>query len=183
MTILKRIIGRLKRFRERDILSFFAKSYFLSDLYYMCFSSQFSREHHSVINGKLQHLRDAKRKNESYSTLIRNVHRIEKGLIMRPRRDVFATNFIKETVDNFIGVAKKNEGLQQKQFKWFMNVLQKYFAVCKQHPVVDAQRTRFQKFCEGNRLQEDQIGELIPYHRDPSNKAKITFEEFYKLNY
>jgi nitroreductase len=59
--------------------------------------------------------------------LVRNVHMIEKGLTMRPRRDTFATGYIEETVDLWHRVT--SAGLIEAEEKtWANDVLVEYFA-------------------------------------------------------
>lgn len=71
---------------------------FLASIYYALFSCQFSREHKAVLAGKAAYQQSLKDIGETSVLLRRNIHRLEKGLIMQPRRDVFAENFIGETV-------------------------------------------------------------------------------------
>ncbi len=70
----------------------------LASLYYVV-SPAFQREHRAVLAGRLRHLTgQAGAAETGRFTLRRNIHRIEKGLIMRPRRDVFAAAYIGPTV-------------------------------------------------------------------------------------
>lgn len=60
--------------------------------------------------------------------LRRNVHRVEKGLTMRPARDRFATDYIRETVDAFHrGIASGTLVPAQPEFNWMYSVLASYF--------------------------------------------------------
>ena len=70
--------------------------------YFAWFNRAFRREQTAVLAGRLQyqhHLRHAKK---SSALLRRNIHRLEKGLIMRPRRAVFAEDYILETVRSYV---------------------------------------------------------------------------------
>ncbi|AEL26815.1 nitroreductase family protein [Cyclobacterium marinum] len=156
------------------------KSSILSSLYYVLFSSSFSRENQAVLAGKAKHIRETVKIKSNYFLLVRNTHRLEKGLLMRPRREVFATGFIKETVDSYIGIFEKQKEGNDLQSKWFTDVLSEFFKVCKSHPVIDAQRIRFLDF-RTNKMPLS-INASIPYCRDNSSFSKITYEDFYKLN-
>jgi len=62
--------------------------------------------------------------------LRRNVHRIEKGLTMRPVRNKFATGYIGETVDAFHrGVTSGLLAPHHPEFNWMYSVLSSYFEV------------------------------------------------------
>lgn len=78
--------------------------------------------------------------------LRRNVHRIEKGLTMRPARSQFATDYVAETVAAFDG-GVRSAALQphHPEFNWMYSVLSTYFGVttASGHPSIMAARTVF----------------------------------------
>ena len=76
-----------------------ARSGFASALYYAFFSSAFRRETQAVLQGRRRYQQDIESPEESCALLRRNIHRLEKGLLMRPRRAVFALDYIEETLD------------------------------------------------------------------------------------
>ena len=82
-------------------LKVFSINGFLASLYFWLFSRRFYGEHHAVLKGRLQYFEDLKASRRSSPQLRRNIHRLEKGLIMRPRRPVFGEAFIMETVQAF----------------------------------------------------------------------------------
>lgn len=62
--------------------------------------------------------------------LRRNVHRVEKGLTMRPVRTTFATAYIRQTVDAFHGgLTTGTLQTQHPEFNWMFSVLSSYFDV------------------------------------------------------
>ena len=99
----------------------------------------FVREARAVAVGKLRYREDNKREQSSYAILRRNTHRLEKGLIMRPRRSIFGLDFIEETVaayrrlhDHLARECEPNDEL-----RWAHDVLVEYFAVVDaNHPIV-----------------------------------------------
>ena len=104
MTVIKKFVLWLAHIKivkkiHLSLLSFAAKSGFLSDVWYV-FSGKFRREHKAVLLGRLLHKVSLNAQNSSGAvyTLRRNTHRIEKGLIMKPRRSSFALAFINQTV-------------------------------------------------------------------------------------
>ena len=73
----------------------------LGALYYATFSAEFRREQAAVLAGRAQYIRELSELRSTSALLRRNTHRLEKGLIMRPRRAVFGANYIVETVTIF----------------------------------------------------------------------------------
>jgi len=186
--MIRKIIKRLRRrkalFVNKALPRYFYKSNFWSSFYYFLLSPTFHREHKSVLAGKVKHVKDTEINKSNYFLLVRNTHRIEKGLLMRPRRDFFATEFIKETMDSYIGVLNSNAREITPQVKWFTDVLTEYFNVCKPHKIVDAERERFLNLSTSKNASASSCPEAlsIPYHRDSLSFANINYEEFYKLN-
>lgn len=140
-----------------------------ADIYY-CFTGGFRREHRGVLLGKLLHREDMRDKSDvgAQYTLRRNVHRIEKGLIMRPRRPVFAKDYIGETVNVFVELHQQDtEGIAP-LMRWATDVLTDYFAAVESDPIVDPFREAFFKSHSGDR-EVDACGDrLVPYQRDES---------------
>src|SRR5690606_34068116 len=134
---------KLRNFIQNRLPLWFVRTPLLSSLYYFIFSKKFRREHHAVLSGKVSHLKGSYSVNANLYTLIRNTHRIEKGLLMKPRRDVFASDFIAETVSCYEKVYSNDFCVKSSQEKWFTDVLTEYFSVTGSHPVLDTQRERF----------------------------------------
>ena len=156
----------------------FVNRSFFSTIYYLLFSNAFKREKLTVLNGKVKHIKEAKRSKASLYTLIRNTHRLEKGLLMRPRRDVFALDFIVETMDNFENLYKFEDCKSSSQIKWSHDVLNEYFKVTGSHVQLDKQRNRFNTITSTS---DSQIISSIPYKRSEENRPNLSFDEFYKL--
>ena len=108
-TIVKKVVpaGRIARLEsmlgavQRPILAVAVQARVLCSIYYTFLSRSFGREHRAVVYGRLMYMRELKAPRASRYMLRRNTHRLEKGLVMRPRRDVFAIDFIRETVKCF----------------------------------------------------------------------------------
>src|SRR5690606_11830299 len=88
----------VKRRSERAATTFFSRTRFLSMMYYGFFSRALSREAYAVLSGRRRYYEES---SGSYYCLIRNIHRLEKGLCMPNRRPVFASDYIEETVDAY----------------------------------------------------------------------------------
>ena len=157
----------------------------MSALYYLLFDRSFDRELQAVLAGRIQHIDDTNKLKANYFLLVRNTHRLEKGLLMRPRRPIFGKDFITETVDSFSGIWTQEEHIgPNPQMKWFFDVLSEYFAnMDLTDPLIKAEEQRFREVV-GRAKDPKQLninGKRVPYLRLDQNKSSIDFEEFYKL--
>lgn len=177
-SILKKISGKYRIIVSNTLPKYFIWSSWASSLYYFLFSSKFKREEYAVLVGKVKHLTSSKRDRANLYTLIRNTHRLEKGLLMKPRRSIFGLDFIKETLDNFESLYKAGDFHSSAQLKWSNDVLSEYFEITESHPFLDNQRKRFQEIV-GQEVCNS--SKSIPYFRNAQLKPDISFEDFYKL--
>lgn len=180
---LKNVYQNLVDFKNNILPRYFVFSPFFSSLYYLFFSTKFRREQHAVLKGKVAHLQQARLHGKNLYTLIRNTHRIEKGLLMRPRRKVFALDYIKETVETFVNLWRPEEIKSDFQQKWFYDVLSEYFRTSASHPLVNDLNDVFYDYVEKKKdnLNPTEIQRSIPYERILEQKPDISYDEFYKL--
>ena len=173
--------------REQILLTsvwLFSRSRFLASLYYCFFSRKFSREHQAVLKGKWLYAHNKGMQKNTNTLLRRNIHRIEKGLIMRPRKSIFALDYIRETVCAFNN-AKNNKIHDLQELKWASDVLTLYFSVVPQHSldpdikrIFDAGIERCSSYdgCGGNNT-----GLNIPYLFSDKIESKISSEQLLNL--
>jgi nitroreductase len=83
-------------------------------------SSAMVREARAVRAGHEEYKQDERRR----YLLRRNVHMIEKGLTMEPRRDTFATDYIQSTVE---AVRTSITSFESEESIWILSVLSQYF--------------------------------------------------------
>ena len=95
--VIKRIILQFKL----PFLMLFSRFTFLSAIYYTLLSKSFWREFNSVLLGRFLYLKRLNKKTENIFLLRRNVHRLEKGLLMIPRKPVFGIKYIEELADKW----------------------------------------------------------------------------------
>lgn len=176
--IARRVTGRVGAYAQRLA----GRRGWLAPLYYAGFSHAFRREQHALLAG-LQSYRQRLEQSDgaSVTLLRRNVHRLEKGLIMRPRRDVFATEYIAETVDCFANVLQERgeRGIESgSELQWTRDVLRQYFEVAGADPKIDAARQQFEQLalpaggCEPN---------LVPYQRDLDSPLTVGIDDLLAL--
>ncbi len=162
---------------DQWIYPFFAKNAFLSSVYYCFFSTQFRREHKAVLQGRLHYEASLNDVKSSSVLLRRNTHRLEKGLIMQPRRDVFAEAYIDETIECF-AKCLLSSGLCAEELKWAQDVLVKYFQVTQSSVVLDSARQKFESL---NLRSFDSSGESLPYQHQDRVKSQVTQETLHNL--
>ncbi len=111
----------------------------------------FDLEHRAVLAGIKRYHKSEQGDRVNRYLLRRNTHRLEKGLLMRPRRDIFALDYIEATVDVFAqatrqastGCSPEDLAATEAEWRWAHDVLEEYFRVTGSHPVIDRMRELF----------------------------------------
>lgn len=156
----------------------------LADLYYFLFSSDFSREHQKVLQGKYIHMKAFKEGNPNTFHLRRQIHRLEKGLSMKNRRKVFALDYIMNAVDNYKILSEKPDttgDVDESVLRWSANVLQLYFNVTDhENPVIKKARDIFENVGHKVALEREPYT-CIPYKRQDGVKSNISYDQFLLL--
>lgn len=154
----------------------------IADIYY-CFNSSYRREHVASVHAKLKSLkaeRSTYLEDSSMYALRRHIHRLEKGLIMRPQRDVFALEYIEETVALYSGLVQldgdRNEG-HELLLDWAHQVLGEYFDCVK--PIEKLVKLKeefivYAKLCPQNK------GNRKPFKRK-QDPLEISYDNLYEL--
>jgi len=167
---------RLKQ--QQAIIKYMPANRLMASFYYFLFSSAFGREHLSVIAGKKRHIKQQGVTNNSNAVLRRNTHRLEKGLIMRPRRAIFAESYIAETISAYQS-SLDQPNFDSNELKWAENVLTKYFDVVESSTVIDKCKQQFTSLPLLSSSDDDITS--IPYKHAERVTANITSEELHKL--
>lgn len=173
---LKRIKSKIDNFDD-SLLSIFVKNRMFSNLYYFLKPS-FRREERAVLYGRYQYNKNSNKKTGNTFFLRRSIHRLEKGILMRPRRDVFAESYIVETVENYKKLLENNE--KSGTLDWAHDVLQNYFDIVdskKSKKIRDAKYV----FSTAKDNVTAQKKKLIPYFRNENDRPNIEIDEFEKL--
>jgi len=113
----------------------------------------------------------------SQAQLRRNIHRLEKGLTMRPRRNLFAAEYIAETVDS-LEKARHRPNQSMDELCWATDVLRRYFAATREDETTTPARRHFE------RLEPDLPGSRSqgPYLRDHSLGVSVRFDDLLALS-
>jgi len=158
----------------------------LANIYY-CFDRSYEREHRATLYGKLCQVRKDGAASEEGARyrLRRSIHRLEKGLIMRPQREVFARDYIGETVDLYASCAAQpqsngaSDGTKLLN-NWAGDVLHRYFDEVGSDPVINRAREKFQSAVQLPNGHGSHPGSAAPYRRD-STPLSITIEDMLTL--
>ncbi len=187
--MLRKIVNKARYVADTFIMKHLAgticKSSTLTALYYLIFNPAFFREQKAVLAGKAKHVREAKETKNNYFLLVRNTHRIEKGLLMRPKRPIFAKEYIDETMDSFEGIWAKEHAENNPQLKWFHDVLSEYFSVVTTDSHINELSAHFKNLVNGSGRglngASTKNTKSIPYMRSFLSQSKISYDEFYSL--
>ena len=149
-------------------------------IYGLIFFIPFGREQHAVVSGKYQFYKNAKHPKISNSRLRRNIHRLEKGLIMRPQRDHFASGYIQQTVDIYkkMAEASKNDTTDLEELAWANQVLARYFLTVKNTPkTIQQARASF----ESLGFEINKTLDRTPYAAKDRSLQPVSYEDFLRL--
>lgn len=143
----------------------------------------FNREQYAVLSGRRAYYANMDEARPSHVELRRNVHRLEKGILMQPRRDVFARDYIEETVDFYLVAVKgqgSDHGIDAAELCWAHDVLHKYFSlVTVPDATVDRARAKFEAAPVPDVVTPD--SELHPYPHSSIQRSDISYEQLLAL--
>lgn len=155
----------------------------LTSLFYSVLSiPSFNREQFAVLRGRRDYYRNLGKARQSRTELRRNVHRLEKGILMQPRRAVFALDYLVETIEFYeraVTHVSCGGTADDGELAWAYGVLNAYFStVDRDHPVVKKARKRFDKtlpaYCPDD-------ARKIPYAHAQGTKSAARYEDLLTL--
>lgn len=172
---------RLYEAGNRALLEAFGCSRGLVHLFFTLYPISFNREQTAVLQGRRNYYRNKQTDRRSHVELRRNIHRLEKGIIMTPRREVFARDYITETIEFYERAAEQfvrcPESMDRSEMEWAHDVLEEYFR-CNtgSHPIVDAARARFEEIPYAF----ESTGK-IPYNKLAASRSEVTYDQLLAL--
>ena len=150
--------------------------------FYWLVSPAFGREQRAVLAGKLRFNSDRKNPSETNSVLRRNTHRLEKGLISRPRRDVFALQYIEETVNVYQSVLESAKGECSGELSWAHDVLVEYFDTAGDHRLLNELGDRFRSLPPpSQQVSANRAESRKPYLRDLDEPVPVSYRNLLQL--
>lgn len=166
------------------LYKFLSISKILAIPYHVIFSHFFDREMFAFTkavekyNLKINHIQP------SNILIRRNIHRLEKGLIMENRRSVFALDYIEETVENYALVMQNSDqvGLEIGEILWAHDVLSEYFKeVDDSNLLIQRLKVQFSNLPVPDASEQSE--QFIPYESKKRAAIKIpTYEEMLNLS-
>lgn len=143
---------------------------------YFILKGTFYEEQRAVLQGIAKYEEcEAKRQNPRHR-LIRSTHRIEKGLSMRDRRDVFAEGYIDSTVKDLKIAWDQQE--PDKQLRWAVDVLAEYFDVVEETNKISGPKDEYFDFLD---TIEYSPSNRVPYQRQELDSTSISHENLEQL--
>lgn len=132
------------------------------------FTSDFKLEQKAMSQGIRVHMK----KSNNLGQLRRNIHRIEKGLTMQPRRAVFGKDYIQDAVRLFSDL---NDSIDESTRYWCLDVLTRYFeVVTDSSELIESARQAFKKLPVQSQEARDRMS--VPFKR--TGEPNVPFEEF-----
>lgn len=105
----------------------------------------------------------------------RNIHRLEKGLSYQEIKNVFAEDYILETV-NYLKASKKQGILDANTLAWGEAVLELYFKVCQHSDTVAAAYKIYQSL-----KPENSHPDWVPYTSQTRPDLTVQYDAYYQL--
>jgi len=184
--LLKLLPRSAKEFAKKCLNTFnillvkqFSATGFTASIYYLVLDRSFYREHKASLLGRLSFQKKLKQLDNSSALLRRNIHRLEKGLIMRPRRASFAEAYVLETVEVF-KIAIKTKAFCEKELQWAYDVLQKYFEVVQDRGRISVARENFSSINKLLSFNQSKT-KSIPYSHASLPPPSVKFEDLFQL--
>ncbi|AXJ01719.1 Nitroreductase [Cyclonatronum proteinivorum] len=167
---------------DRFLIRWCSRSLIGSRLYYTFFSNAFAAQQQAVLKGRATfNTPETIGRLHSSANLRRNIHRLEKGLAMKGRREVFAASYIQQTVREYKEYAAA--GFETAERLWAQEVLDTYFeAVSHSDPVAQAfalYRTVLRT--EAGHRTFSFNPQCAPYAFEVIRDAEVSFEDFQQL--
>ena len=174
--MIRLFLGKVQRFVRHRLFRGGTKAPSSKLVHRQFVKSDHEREVAAVLAGQRKYLAMEQEGAASSFQLRRNIHRLEKGLIMRPRRDIFATDYIGATVEAFL----KSEALpdhDRAEIAWASDVLALYFASTdRSEPSIAGALARW----ETRGGSTCRSGDQVPYTRDLDDHP-VEPEDFARL--
>lgn len=155
-----------------------ARAPWRSALYYSLYSGEFRREMHSVLQARSRYYESQSGQSPNSFLLRRNIHRLEKGLIMRPRRDIFGEGYINETI-HYLEVCLNASCLSETEVSWTQSVLADYFTSVQSSHVIERARVAYDAISE--LLASGDTVDKGPFAHSSLAPATVSLEDFKAL--
>lgn len=167
------------------LLGILSSNRIFGTLYFFVNFITYNREQYANLKGRFHYYVNLKRAMKSNVALRRNIHRIEKALLMKPLRDYFALEYIDETIDFYKKQAdlyKENNGfIDVNELNWAYDVLTDYFKTVKTSTFIKKEKNKFENvdYKPDKKLKEEE--KMFPKVRE-MGATPVKYEDLYKLS-
>lgn len=177
---VKNLVRGVVRRLDRISLPYAARSQSFARLYYAVIDSSFVREQHATAAGRYHHICNTASSSIASVVLRRNIHRIEKGLSMTRRKDIFALDYLGETLTALENFLSSHEEDDVHLLKYAHDVLDCYFQVTRWSANAE-QPEKFKRLQTSLRKRIDSscLSAPVPYRELP--RAEVSYEQFLLL--
>lgn len=149
-----------------------------ASLHYFFVARVFNREQRSILAGQMAYRRSLNSPDGTMAILRRNVHRLEKGILMMPRRVPFALDYIAETTAAFVTANSTSCGrIDEAELAWANDVLGEYFGIHEGLPEIEKHRRDY----ENVRGEHSLLAPRVPYLRNLSEPPSVSFDDLSAL--
>ena len=182
-SIFKKIIVPIRRFikfADNCFIKLACRNSLLASFYYTFLSKAFYQEHKSALAGRVLYKNNNVIGYNPSVLLRRNIHRLEKGIIIKPRRDVFAISYIDDTVKAYEQMLSScsNRNEASGEIQWAHDVLKEYFLITSNfNQTINNARSRFNKLSSMN-----SNNSCKPYYRNIPKKMPVEYEDLLFLS-
>jgi nitroreductase len=163
---------------DRYLVAIAASQRWLAAIYYTICNAGFSYEQRAFLRGRRAYAQALVAPRQSMALLRRYIHRLEKGLLMQPRRVPFGLGYLGRTVKAYVTAVGSGQ-VHPGELQWAHDVLTEYFRVCDGHPAVRTWQERFA--ATASPLTADLANPCIPYCRQEATRGPITVEHLLQL--
>ena len=151
---------------------------------YCAIATPFRSEIRASLHGCVRYLMSIDSAHDGSALLRRNVHRLEKGMIMRPRRSLFADGYIQQTVECFANLVKSLPSEPSpiiEELLWARGVLYEYFNIVDHHPKVDKAYKLFNSIQLPPTISIKDTLKRIPSFYKPLENSPVFYSDFKNL--
>lgn len=150
------------------------RSNILRKIHYGLFSPAFNHEMEMYAHARHNYL-SSRKKHENTVLMRRHIHGLEKGLMNEPMKEVFALDYIEETVEIFSKLPRTEAN--KPLLDWSHDVLYLYFTKVANHPKIQKAKHIF----EASRYQKNAALHHTPFLLPVNEDGKAAEEAFEKL--
>jgi nitroreductase len=144
-------------------------------LYYSLFNHAYTRDQRAFLAGRVAYAESLRAPAGTMALLRRNIHRLEKGMLMRPMRTPFALDYIGETVQAYRTAAACS--IDDLELAWARDVLSAYFYIHSGVEIVEP----YQESFVSHPACELPGAKAVPYKRQVTDELPVDLDSLRRL--